>query len=165
MRVIRTERLSLRRVTEADLDLVLAVQGDPETTRFRPSGPADAAECERNLLTWLAHWDEHDFGYWVVEHNGAAVGLGGLQHSEFTGVRYLNLYYRFRPSAWGKGFAPEMGRAAVDWAAEHAPHLPVWIVTTVDNEPARRVADKLGFREFDQADYRGALSRFYTSAS
>ncbi|GAA3011486.1 GNAT family N-acetyltransferase [Actinokineospora diospyrosa] len=164
MPVIRTERLSLRPVTAADLATVLAVQGDPAAARFRPSGPADAAECARDLRAWTAHWDEHGFGYWVVEHGGEPVGLGGVQHSEFDGARYLNLYYRFRPPVWGKGFAPEMARAAVDLAAARAAHLPVWIVTTVDNEPARRVADKLGFREFRQAEYHGALSRFYTSA-
>ncbi|GAA3054438.1 GNAT family acetyltransferase [Actinokineospora globicatena] len=162
MRVIRTERLSLRPLVAADLPTVTAIQGDPATARFRPGGASPPAECAENLAAWVAHWRAHGFGYWAVEHGGEVVGLGGLQHGEFEGARYLNLYYRFRPSAWGKGYAPEMTLAAMAWAAEAHPHLPVWIVTTVDNTPAQRVAEKAGFRETHQGDYRGALSRFYT---
>ncbi|GLZ42663.1 GNAT family N-acetyltransferase [Actinokineospora sp. NBRC 105648] len=160
---IRTERLSLRPVTAADLAQVTEIQGDPAAARFRPGGANTPDESASQLVAWVEHWRAHGFGYWAVEvtATGALIGLGGLQHSEFDGERYLNLYYRFRPSSWGHGYAPEMARAAMDLAARQLPRLAVWIVTTVENTPARRVAEKLGFTEFREGMYAGALSRFY----
>ncbi|WP_447008564.1 GNAT family N-acetyltransferase [Saccharothrix isguenensis] len=57
----------------------------------------------------------------------------------------LNLFYRFRPRHWGRGYAPEMARAAVDWASRARPGRPVVIITDPDNTPSQRVAEKLGF--------------------
>ena len=160
---IHTERLVLRPVDPADLAAAVAIQGDPRTCRFRPGGPSSPAETAAQLDFWLDHWRVHGFGYWAITRpgEGAVLGFGGLQLGEFDGTRYLNLYYRLRPGAWGNGYAPEMAGAALDWAGAERPDLPVWIITTIDNDPARRVADKLGFTEFRQDEYAGALSRFY----
>ncbi|EWC60452.1 GCN5-related N-acetyltransferase [Actinokineospora spheciospongiae] len=160
---IRTERLVLRPVDRADIAAAVAIQGDPRTCRHRPGGPSSPAETSAQLDFWLEHWRTHGFGYWSITlpDDAAVLGFGGLQLGEFDGHRYLNLYYRLRPRAWGHGYAPEMAGAALDWAAAERPDLPVWIITTLDNEPARRVADKLGFTEFRQAEYTGAPCRFY----
>ena len=59
----------------------------------------------------LAHWAEHDFGYWVAEdaQSGMPVGWVGVQRRG----AYLNLYYRFvergaRPGT-GAGGVPGLG--------------------------------------------------------
>lgn len=57
----------------------------------------------------------------------------------------LNLYYRFRPSSWGKGYASEMAAAAVSWAERTRPDQPVEVMTTTENVPSQWVAEKLGF--------------------
>lgn len=167
MRVVHTDRLLLRAVRADDLDAVNRIQGDPLTCRYRPGGPSSPAEAQAQLDSWVRHWRDEGFGYWAAEPAGGGdpLGFGGLQHSEFLGNRYLNLYYRFAPAAWGRGLAPEMARAALAWVTEHRADLPVWIVTTFDNEPAMRVADKLGFTEFRQSQYAGAWSRFYRWSS
>ena len=161
--VVRTARLVLRPVTPADRDAVVAIHTDPETATYRPGGAATVREALGLLDGWIAHWAENGFGYWaiVAAATGETVGFGGVQHREFDGDTYLNVYYRFSPQAWGKGYAVEMVNAAVDWAERSLPDLPVQVVTTVDNEPAMRVAERAGFVEVRQAEYEGALSRFY----
>lgn len=46
---IRTDRLLLRPLTEADVPALLAYRSDPEVCRFLPSGPMDETEVRRRL--------------------------------------------------------------------------------------------------------------------
>ncbi|WP_086819249.1 GNAT family N-acetyltransferase [Allokutzneria sp. NRRL B-24872] len=161
--MITTDRLVLRRPTAEDLAAVVEIHADPETNRFNPLGPADEARATQDLKSWLAHWVEHGFGYCAItEHSGHVIGFGGLRTHVFDGEPVLNLYYRFRPSAWGKGFAPEMARAVVDWARDHRPE-PVLIFTKFDNAPAIRVAEKIGFVQLCETVLEGAPAVVYAA--
>lgn len=159
---IRTKRLLLRRIDDADLPAVLRIQADPEANRYNPREPSEQRNREL-VARWQRHWETHGFGYWsVVEAaTGVIIGVGGLQTTDHDGEPVLNLYYRFDPESWGQGFAPEMAAAAVSWAEREVPERPVVIVTNVDNAPARRVAEKLGFHEHKRAPHDGVASVFY----
>jgi RimJ/RimL family protein N-acetyltransferase len=144
---IRTGRLLLRRVGLGDVRSAIAVMSDPETNRFNPAGTPSAEQAAKMLVEWQAHWARDDIGYWAVElsETGEVIGFGGLRHHELDGEPTLNLFYRFRPRHWGRGYAPEMARAAIDWASRDRPGRPVVIITDPDNTPSQRVAEKLGF--------------------
>ncbi len=159
---MRTARLLLRPFREADLPSVVGIQSSPETHPHEPS-PATPAQARTQFETWRRHWIDHGFGYLAVVEPGPdrLVGVGGIQCSDLDREPVLNLYYRFRPDTWGRGYAPEMGAAVVAWAEREVPERPVVIVTGVTNAPARRVADKLGFREYRRDLYRGLPSVYY----
>ncbi|MFC4004834.1 GNAT family N-acetyltransferase [Prauserella oleivorans] len=159
---LRTERLLLRRLGVEDLPAVVEIQTDPRTHPYDPP-PESTARVRMQFVLWQRHWVEHRFGYLAVVEveTGRIVGLGGVQFKDLEDEPVLNLYYRFRPEVWGKGYAPEMAKAVLAWAERAIPERPVVIVTNVDNEPACRVAEKLGFVEYRQADYDGAPARFF----
>ncbi|WP_073485235.1 GNAT family N-acetyltransferase [Streptoalloteichus hindustanus] len=161
---IRTERLVLRRIGEADLTAMIEVHGDPETNRHNPTGPAGPEEVREHLVAWQRDWARHGIGYWAIEvaTTGEVVGFGGLRLFEFDGRPALNLYYRFRPSAWGRGYATEMARAAVDWAHGVRPE-PVVIRTATTNAAAARVAERLGFPLTGTIVLDGAEAFVFTS--
>ncbi|KAA2259462.1 GNAT family N-acetyltransferase [Solihabitans fulvus] len=146
---VRTARLLLRRVRADDLAAALEIHTDPENYRYEPNGAPSATEARGLLTSWLAHWAEHGFGYWAIElpGTGEVIGFGGvrLSVSEDDGTEQLNLYYRFRPAAWGNGYAPEMAAAAIEWADRCVPGRPITIIANVENTPSNRVAEKLGF--------------------
>ncbi|MEU7530203.1 GNAT family N-acetyltransferase [Saccharothrix sp. NPDC042600] len=144
---IRTERLVLRRVGPGDLRAAIAVLSDPETSRHDQSGKPSAAETADLLARWQAHWVHEGVGYWavVLPETGEVIGFGGLHHHELDGERTLNLSYRLRPRHRGRGYAPEVARAAVEWARRERPHRPVVIITDPGDRPSQRVAEKLGF--------------------
>jgi RimJ/RimL family protein N-acetyltransferase len=147
MTEIRTERLLLRRVDPDDLPVVVEIQGDPATSRYRAKGPTTPDESATMLATWLVDWATHGIGYWAVheQESGAVVGIGGVRLHVLDGQQALNLYYRFRPAVWGRGYATEMTTATVSWAKRVRPELPVVIVTRENNKEAVRVAEKAGF--------------------
>ena len=142
----RTDRLLLCRPSVADADAYFAINSDPATNVHNPAGPmVDPTAAAPVLELWARHWREEGYGYWTVRDPGSGEILG------FAGVRpplrgedFLNLYYRFRPSAWGKGYATEVGRAAMALAAKAAPGRVVAALIRPKNEPSIAVARRLG---------------------
>ena len=60
---VRTDRLSLRRPTMEDGPALFRVDGDPETHRYNPAGPAtDQAASDERLRAWLQQWQEEGLG-------------------------------------------------------------------------------------------------------
>lgn len=61
-------------------------------------------------------------------------------------INMLNLYFRFKPEAWGKGYANETSRKAIDIGFNKL-HEPL-IAATVrpDNFSSIKVLEKLGMR-------------------
>ncbi|GGM35487.1 GNAT family acetyltransferase [Longimycelium tulufanense] len=160
---IRTERLLLRRPTADDLDAALEIHADPETNVHNPLGPANPERMARDLRTWRRHWAQHGFGYWAISEAGdrKVIGFGGLRHHVHDGRPALNLYYRFRPSAWGRGYATEMARAALGWATRAQPGRLVVIMTTPDNGPSNRMAHRLDFRFMGTVELDGVQTNVY----
>lgn len=138
-----TARLTLRPVATGDLSLLTAIFADPRTTAHRPDPrPETPAECRQRLNRYLAHWHDHDFGIWTLEHDGMAIGLGGLSHRD--GFAGLNLSYHLHPDLWGRGYASEFAAAAVDIALQDMRASRVIGVVRHVNQASRRVLEKAG---------------------
>lgn len=138
-----TARLRLRRPVASDLPFQIALHTDPALYTHAPEALVlDPAVQEQRLAAWIGHWEEHGFGYWLVEDAADGTPLG------FAGVRPdgdgLNLYYRFRPDAQGRGLAREAAREAVVLAAEWLPGRPVRAVIRPGHEPSLRTARRSG---------------------
>ena len=132
----------VRPPTADDLDAVHRIHGDPRTNRHNPAGPdADVAASRARLEDWLAHWDEHGFGYGAVEDaDGVVIGFSGVRTEVWLGRPVLNLYYRFTPEVWGRGIASAVAAHAIAHAAAHSPDRPVLAYTTEDNTASQRTA-------------------------
>jgi ribosomal-protein-alanine N-acetyltransferase len=144
---LETDRLLLRAVDSGDVDAVFAVHGNPVTYRFHPSGATRSREeSAAQLADWQHEWQEVGFGFWAVSvaPDPRVVGFGGVTRRIFHECPVLNTYYRFDPSAWGKGYATEMARAAGALARRLLPELPIIVRTRPGNLAAQAVAEKLG---------------------
>lgn len=93
----------------------------------------------------------------VLPEAEEVIGFGGLRTHELDGEATLNLFYRFRPRHRGRGYAPEMARAAIEWADRARPDRPVVIVTDLSNKPSQRVAEKLGFVNVGEREIEGPV--------
>src|SRR3954469_20143429 len=116
--VLETPRLRVRALREEDLGDLLAVNGDPEVTRYLPyapwAGPADAQ-------AWLARMRG-------IEAQGAAVQLVAEQRESGRVIATV-LLFRHDPARgqaelgyvlgrawWGAGWMREALAPLVDWA-------------------------------------------------
>jgi len=109
---LRTPRLLLRQWRDEDAAPFLAMSADPEVMRLLPS--ADEAWIARAR----AHWQKHGFGQWVVELPGEAgfIGVIGLAHvrDEMPFAPAVEAAWRLARPHWGKGYALEAARAAIE---------------------------------------------------
>ncbi|MEA2379736.1 MAG: hypothetical protein QOK00_1693 [Thermoleophilaceae bacterium] len=142
---LRTERLLMRGFREADLDAWATICADPEVTRWvgDPEG-LSREDAWRQMAYLIGHWELRGYGNWalVEESTGELVGRAGLYRPEaWPGLEVGWLVGR---EHWGRGFAPEAARAAIEWGrtALGADHVISLIET--DNVRSARVADKLG---------------------
>ena len=143
---VRTERLLMRGWRDEDLDEWAAICTDPEVTRW--VGEDDGLSREdawRRMAYFVGHWELRGFGNWVLLTRRPApwsAAPGCTSPRPGRASRWAGWW----DGALGPGYAPEAGRAALDWARTElgADHVISLIVD--DNVRSARVAEKLGMR-------------------
>jgi RimJ/RimL family protein N-acetyltransferase len=156
--VIRTARLVLRGFEERDLDPYAAMQADAEVMRFiSPSGPRDRAVTWRDMAQAIGHWRLRGHGLWVLEEaeGGAFLGRAGIIRPE--GWPEIELAYSLARPAWGRGFATEAGRAALDWAFGALGVARVASFIAAGNLASQAVARRLGAAPEGEAVLLGSV--------
>lgn len=151
-----TENLLLRPPVMDDLERFFAIHADPATNRFNPAGPLKEREeaCNR-LGAWIRHWQEHGYGQWAVASRDTpehVIGFGGISLRDYAGVERVNLGYRFDTAAWGKGYASELGRAALRFAHEELQLPDVFGLVRPRHLASIRVLEKIGMKQAGTLD-------------
>ena len=151
-----TARLSLRRPTPADVDLIHTVHADARACACNPADMLTTrAEAEDLYRRWDDHWQKHGCGYWIVHADRKGLGFCGLKVMTLNDRRVLNLFYRLDPSAWGRGVSTEAATAVVGWADAHCPDVPVIARVHPANAASQRVAIRAGLRRAAHLDTQG----------
>jgi len=148
---LETERLVLRRFTEADVDLLVDLDSDPEVMRFLSGGtPTPRAVIESEILPrFLRSYQRFaGFGYWaaVEKTTGAFLGWFSLALAEDGSSDDVELGYRLHRSAWGQGYATEGALALIRKGFTELGVRRVHATTYQDNLASRRVMEKVGMR-------------------
>jgi RimJ/RimL family protein N-acetyltransferase len=142
---VTTDRLDLRPVDPiADLDALGRLFADPEGWWYDPAGRHTDLETSRGWLERAAqHWHSDGLSYWTarLREGGDVIGVGGAQRHR-SGV--WNLLYRLDTRHQGRGYATELGRAAIEAAAFVDAGVPFIAWAAEHNTPSRRVAERLG---------------------
>ena len=150
--VVETERMLLRRFTEADAGLLAALYGDPRVMRFITLQPPSLAEVEAKILpAYLREYRELADGLGsfaaIEKATGQMAGRFSLKPANSYGLTGgTELGYRLYPACWGRGLASEGARAVIASAFERL-HLDRVVATTMAaNIGSWRVLEKCGMR-------------------
>lgn len=146
MECVLTPRLILTPVGPDDVDDLVLLYADPQVARW--TGPWTRDLVAEWAADQTARWLGDGVGKWLARDRADAslVGRGGFSRIELDGVPVLELGWAVRDARTGQGYATELGRAALAWAAEHHPELPVVSFTEVHNRASRAVMERLGLR-------------------
>jgi RimJ/RimL family protein N-acetyltransferase len=149
---LETDRLLLRRLTAADVDHLVELDGDPEVMRFLTNGrPTPRERIERVTLPRVMSGYEHlrGLGRMAAIERATSAFLGWIGFDPSDDGRpddEIELGYRLRRSAWGRGYATEGSRALIDEAFTDFPVRRVYAQTMAVNLASRRVMEKSGLR-------------------
>lgn len=144
---LRTPRLLLRQWRDEDIEPFVAMSADPEVMELL-LGPFDRARSEEWLAGKRAFLREHGYGEWVVEAPGEAafVGVVGLSRltydAHFTPA--VEAAWRLARPYWGRGYAFEAARAALDDGLYRVGLTEIVAVTTPPNRRSWRLMERLG---------------------
>ena len=151
---LETERLWLRRFTEADLPLLVELDSDPEVMRYLTGGPLTPLEEIRDeiLPAFLGYYARGErYGFWaaIEKATGAFVGWFHLRPLPDSPPDEPELGYRLRRAAWGQGYGTEGARALIAKAFAELGARRVVASTGADNIASRRVMEKAGMRHVE----------------
>jgi RimJ/RimL family protein N-acetyltransferase len=144
-----TERLWLRRWSAAQHSQALAdVNSDPRVMRYLGGVGLSAEESAEAAQRYDAHWETYGFGLWAAmeKSSGHVLGCIGLSHplwnSELS--EEVEVGWRLRRSAWGRGLATEGGAAALRAGFESLGLEEIIAIVDPQNAASMAVTRKLG---------------------
>ena len=148
---VETERLTMRRFTPDDVDLVTELDADPAVMRYINGGrPTPRDEIRDDYLpSWLAYYERGDrYGFWaaIERRTGRFLGWFHLRPLPDDPDDEPELGYRLIASAWGRGYATEGSRALIGKAFTELGARRVYATTMVVNVGSWRVMEKAGLR-------------------
>jgi RimJ/RimL family protein N-acetyltransferase len=160
---LSTERLRMRAPRFDDYERWVEMFGDPGVGRGLGKGdkPLTPHEAWVDLSMLTGHWLLRGFGHWVLEERGGGevVGRAGLYHPpDWPG---LEVGWTVAREHWGKGYAPEAGRAACVWAHSELGVDHILSLIHPDNTQSMRVAEKLGMAREGRHAARGFVLEVY----
>jgi len=155
---IETARLVLRPKTSEDLDAMCALYEDPDVAVWLGwgiGGEVDRAEAQRRLERHLEHERTYGFGMWAIveRSSGDVIGHCGLQH--LGGGPEIEVGWALLSSRWGRGYATEAARAAVEYGFAELGLERIVAVILPENARSRGVAERLGMAEDGRGTYYG----------
>lgn len=161
-----TDRLSGRAPVASDRPAYDRLLRAPQVERWlrpAPLPPFSDGSVAELLRRDIEHWDRHGFGPWTMLERATDtfVGRAGLVRATLDGVDIVEIAWALVPDRWGRGYATEAARAAIDRA--RALGLTDVIARTLpSNDSSWRVMEKCGMTpagEVVHADLRHVLYR------
>jgi RimJ/RimL family protein N-acetyltransferase len=140
--VLETERLLLRRPTLADVKAIARLANDRRiamnTRRLpHPYSQDDAIEFVRRTAS------DGRGTVFLIEHDLSPIGMVGIDWSQPDAGE---LGYWLGVAHWGKGFATEAARAAIDFTFEEFDIEQLIAGARVTNPRSRNILEKCGFQ-------------------
>jgi RimJ/RimL family protein N-acetyltransferase len=146
VRLLETDRLTLRSFTTDDVELLVELDSDPEVMRFLNGGtPTPRAFIEREILPRFTSYDgpRGAFGFWAAFQASTHEFVGWFSLRS-TGHGEASIGYRLRRSAWGKGYATEGARGLIRLAFDELGIRRIVAGAYEHNVASRRVMEKAG---------------------
>jgi RimJ/RimL family protein N-acetyltransferase len=153
----QTERLRLREFADADADRLFRLDRDPEVRRFVGQPAPESAAPYREAIRgrYRSYYERTPgLGFWALETRAGEEFLGWFHLRPAGDYRFaavcgygpgdVDLGYRLRREAWGRGYATEMSRLLVARALGELSARRVVACTLAANAGSVRVLEKAG---------------------
>lgn len=156
--VIATQRLTLRAPAKADIGRVAAFCADHDVARMTtrmpsPYTPAHAADFVARCGTQ----DRSRDNTFAISLGGE--GLVGVVGLFTTAEGQVEMGYWIGRPYWGRGYATEAARGALDWARSAWKKRHVVAGHFADNEASGRVLVKAGFLYTGVVEHKPSIAR------
>lgn len=153
---IETERLILREFIPTDDEGMFELDSNPLVHQYLGNNPITTLEQAQQTIQLIRQqYVDNGIGrYAVIEkESGNFVGWSGLKFVREFENNHVNFYdvgYRLIPTYWGKGYATESAKAALQYGFEVLALNEIYGSANIENTPSRNVLQKCGLTVIEQ---------------
>ncbi|WP_297934847.1 GNAT family N-acetyltransferase [uncultured Brevundimonas sp.] len=162
MTILTTDRLTLSPVAVSDMQDLTALGPAPDFPRHIMGRGLSEEEVWFRLLRDLGHWQAKGYGNWSIRETetGDYVGSVGVldYRREMTpAFDAPELGWGVAPAFQGQGLAYEALQAALAWTDAYRLEPRTVCMISLDNAPSAKLAERVGYRPYAEANYKGSL--------
>ncbi|WP_342527317.1 GNAT family N-acetyltransferase [Chryseomicrobium sp. FSL W7-1435] len=153
---IETPRLKLRDWKDSDLEPFQYLNADEKVMRFFPKA-LSKKESDVFCQAIIAEIKECGFGLYAVEMKETKefIGFIGFHRATFESdfTPCIEIGWRLKKEAWGKGYATEGAKACLEYGFEELGFDEIFSLTADINEPSKQVMRKIGLEFVKKFDH------------
>lgn len=147
---IKIQRLGLRNWIDSDIAPFAEMCQDVDVMKHFPDLVSEE-QAAAYVRAYQQHFEEYGFTYFAVESLGSGEFLGfiGLKHQNYESpfTPCVDIGWRLKKSAWGKGYATEAAKACLEFAFESAELDEVFAMCANSNAASEAVMKKIGMKK------------------
>ncbi|GIN84777.1 alanine acetyltransferase [Heyndrickxia sporothermodurans] len=148
MKILETERLTLRLQTTNDAEFILELLNDPSWFQFiGDRGVRTIEEARSYILNGpVRMYEQFGFCLYLVERkeDHIPIGICGLVNRD--SLDDIDIGFAFLPKYWGKGYAYEAASAVMTYAKDTLELKRIVAITTQDNHASAKLLEKIGLK-------------------
>ncbi|QUM81519.1 GNAT family N-acetyltransferase [Moritella sp. 5] len=160
--MLLTERLILRRFVEGDKDTVVTLLNNADFMAYSPTGTMSQYQAESRFELLLNAFKNHGIGKLAVieQSTNDLIGYCGIESFEYHNNAAVELGYRLKLSARGKGYAFEASQAVLEFARQLG-YQRILALTEHENAASQHILFKLGFESREQGLHQGMPIQYF----
>ena len=156
--MFETDRLIARQWSLDDAEAAFRLYGDPEVVRFLGGmQPMASVEKVREYLAKvLDRYDGSSMGLWPIIEKQSGELVGAVLLKPLPEHTEIEVGWHLAKAHWGKGYATESARAAIDYGFRELGLDTIYAVVVPENARSLAVARRLGMEELGRSsEYYG----------
>lgn len=152
---LETERLLLRKMTEADLPALYAYGRDPEVSKYVTWEQHRSLDDTRMYLDFVLHrYNNEQLAPWAIEHKESSEMIGTIDFVYWKPNQHIaEIGYALHREYWGKGIMTEAAKRIIQFGFEEMNLVRIEAVCLPENTGSFRVMEKAGL------EYEGMLRK------
>lgn len=159
---LETERIVLREFEPGDEHLLFDLDIDPEVMRYInggiPSKPSDMENLRKKTIPNLLKYHERGdgYGFWIALEKPSNTFIGWFHlRPAYDDGSLIELGYRMKRMAWGKGYGTEVSKALVKKGFEDLGVDVIVAIAMPGNEGSINIMKKCGMTFEKEYMYNG----------
>src|SRR5450432_1796425 len=130
---LETARLKMREFRDQDIEQYAKFCADPEVMKYLGGKTLEKWEAWRHLAFLVGHWELRGYGMWAVEERESGMFIGRVGFNYPEGWPDFEIGWMLGHEYWGKGYATEAARAALEYCSKELGRQHVISLINKDN--------------------------------